>query len=150
MNDSHSALMARDYRFFEAARKAALKSDFKTKVGAVATFGGRIIASASSSEKTSTLQFRYNKYRDFAVNGSDCLPKLHAEIGLIAKLRKLPNIDMKRVSVYVYRVCKSKPFSLARPCAGCMRALRDAGIRSIYYTTEYNGYAHEWIDYKDA
>lgn len=148
--DSHSGLMARDYKFFEAARQAALKSDFKTRVGAVATYGGRIIASASSSEKTSTLQYFYNKYRDFSVNGSDCLPKLHAEVGLVSKLRKMQNVDMKRVSVYVYRVCKSKPFSLARPCSGCMRALRDAGIRSVYYTTEYNGYAHEWIDIKEA
>ena len=148
--DSHSGLMARDYKFFEAARQAALKSDFKTRVGAVAIYGGRIIASASSSEKTSTLQYFYNKYRDFSVNGSDCLPKLHAEVGLVSKLRKMQNVDMKRVSVYVYRVCKSKPFSLARPCAGCMRALRDAGIRSVYYTTEYNGYAHELIDIKEA
>ena len=148
--DSHSGLMARDYKFFEAARQAALKSDFKIRVGAVAIYGGRIIASASSSEKTSTLQYFYNKYRDFSVNGSDCLPKLHAEVGLVSKLRKMQNVDMKRVSVYVYRVCKSKPFSLARPCAGCMRALRDAGIRSVYYTTEYNGYAHELIDIKEA
>ena len=148
--DSHSGLMARDYKFFEAARQAALKSDFKTRVGAVAIYGGRIIASASSSEKTSTLQYIYNKYRDFSVNGSDCLPKLHAEVGLVTKLRKMQNVDMRRVDVYVYRVCKSKPFSMARPCAGCMRALRDSGIRSVYYTTEYNGYAHEWIDYKEA
>lgn len=143
---SCSDLLERDYKYFEAAHQAALKSDFKTRVGAVAVYRGKVIASASSSEKTNPLQYVYNRYRDFAINGSDCLPKLHAEIGLVTKLRKMQNVDMKRVNVYVYRVCKSKPFSLARPCAGCIRALRSLGIKSVYYTTEYNGYAHEWID----
>lgn len=148
--EDHSGLMARDYRFFEAARQAALKSDFRTKVGCVAVYGNRVIAAAASSEKTSTLQYKYNRFRDFSVGGADCLPKLHAEVGLVTKLRKLQNVDMRRVSVYVYRVCKSKPFSIARPCPGCMVALRDAGIRSVYYTTEYDGYAHEWIGLKEA
>ena len=149
MSDSHSALMARDYRFFEAARKAALESDFPTRVGAIAVYGGRVIASAFSSQKTNPLQSKYNIYRKFQTDCADCLPKVHAEISLITKLRRVQNIDLKRVKVYVYRVCKSRDKGLARPCKACLIALRDAGIRTVYYTTDF-GYAHEWIDYKEA
>ena len=149
MSDSHSALMARDYRFIEAARKAALESDFPTRVGAIAVYGGRVIASAFSSQKTNPLQSKYNIYRKFQTDCADCLPKVHAEISLITKLRRVQNIDLKRVKVYVYRVCKSRDKGLARPCKACLIALRDAGIRAVYYTTDF-GYAHEWIDYKEA
>jgi hypothetical protein len=31
---------------------------------------------------------------------------------------------------------------MSRPCAACMRAMRDRGIRDFYYTTDA-GYAHE-------
>lgn len=149
MDNSHSSLMARDYKFFEAARKAALESDFSTKVGAIAVYGNRIIASAFSSQKTNPLQSKYNVYRQFQTNCADCLPKVHAEISLITKLRRIQNIDFKRVKVYVYRVCKIREKGIARPCRACLIALRDAGIRTVYYTTDF-GYAQEWIDYKGA
>lgn len=41
-----------------------------------------------------------------------------------------------------YRIRKDQPFGLARPCSSCMAAIRDLGIRDIYYTTN-DGYAYE-------
>ena len=149
MNEIYSALLSRDYKFFEAARLAALKSDFSTKVGAVAVYGRKIIASAASSQKTSPLQCKYNVFRNFQVNGANCLPKVHAEISLIAKLKKMDGIDYKRVSVYVYRICKSRRYALAYPCPACHRALKDLGIRNLYYTTD-SGLGYEWIDCEEA
>lgn len=149
-SDSHS-LLARDYKFFEQARRTALQSDFKTKIGAVAVYGGRVIASAASSEKTSPLQMKYNRFRDFAVDCADCLPKVHAEIGLVNKLRKMTGVDYRRVTIYIFRICKSREKGMARPCPGCMKALEDLNIRIILYTTD-RGYAKEWIgvDYKEV
>lgn len=145
--DSHSGLMARDYKFFEAARKAAGESTFKVHVGAIAVWNGKIVASAASLDKTEPLQRRYNRLRSFNQVGL-CLPKVHAEIGLIKKLLKL-NIPMREVKVYIYRPCKSRDKGLARPCRACLAALQDAGIRTVYYTTDI-GYCKEWIDIKEA
>lgn len=142
--ESDSPFLARDYRYFDIARQVALGSDFKIRIGAVAVCGGKVIATAASSEKTHSLQAKYNRYRRFEVNGVDCLPKVHAEIGLVTKLRRVGNIDFKRVRIYVYRLCKARPHGLARPCAACMRALVDLGVERVYYTTDY-GYAVEVI-----
>lgn len=142
-SDSHS-LLARDYKFFEQARRTALQSDFKTKIGAVAVYGGKVIASAASSEKTSPLQMKYNRFRDFAIDCADCLPKVHAEIALVNKLRKMDGVDFKRVTVYIFRICKSREMGMARCCPGCMKALEDLGVRMIAYSTD-RGFAKEWI-----
>jgi deoxycytidylate deaminase len=142
MND-HSPLLARDYKFFEAARRAAESSDFKVRVGAVAVWRRKVIASAASQNKTKPVQKYWNKFRSFSQN-EECLPKLHAEIALISKLQKL-DIDMRDVSVYVYRICKSREKGLARPCAACISAIRNAHISRIYYSTDI-GYAAEVIN----
>lgn len=142
--------MPRDYKFFEAARKAALESTFKVKVGAVAVLGGKVIASAASSSKTEPLQYKYNVYRKIRQTEL-CLPKAHAEIVLLKKLKKM-DVPMRDVKIYVYRICKSREHGLARPCVACFRGLVDAGIQTVYYSTDF-GFAKEWIDcidYKEA
>lgn len=145
--EDHSGLMARDYRFFEAARKVAGESTFKVHVGAVAVYRGKIIASAASSDKTHPMQKEWNKYRPFNQVGL-CLPKIHAEIGVLTKLKKM-DLVMSEVRVYIYRTCKSRDHGIARPCKACFYALLNAGIRRVYYTTDF-GYAYEWIDCKEA
>lgn len=144
--ESHS-LLARDYKFFEAAKKAAGESTFKVHVGAVAVLRGRVIASAASLDKTEPLQKFYNKARSINQVGL-CLPKVHAEVALIKKLMKL-DVPMREVKVYIYRTCKSREKGLARPCRACLWGLRDLGIRTVFYTTD-DGYCCEWIDYKEA
>lgn len=146
--ESDSNLMTREYKYFKAARRAAEQSDFKVRVGAVAVYRRKVIASAASQNKTHTLQKIYNgKYRNFSQVGLS-LPKVHAEMALLAKLKRM-NIPMKDISVYTYRTCKSRESGLARPCPACLAALREAGIRYIGYSTDI-GVALEWIDYKEA
>lgn len=147
MSDSYSGLLARDKKFFEAAKKAAYSSTFKVHVGAVAVYQGRVIASAASLDKTHPMQKKWNKYRCFNQVGL-CLPKVHAEIGLLAKLKKI-DVPMCDVRVYIYRVCKSRDHGMARPCSACLRALIASGIRLIYYTTDC-GFAKELIDRTSA
>ena len=54
----------RQLRFFNVAREVSYMSDFKrARVGAVVVDGNRIISSGHNSQKTSTLQDKYNKYR---------------------------------------------------------------------------------------
>lgn len=40
---------------------------------------------------------------------------------------------------------KNQPYGMSRPCPSCMAAIKDLGIRNIYYTTN-DGYIYERIE----
>jgi deoxycytidylate deaminase len=126
------------------ARRAALESDFKVKVGCAVYHKGKLLTMGWSTNKTHPLQFEYNKVRDFDRSGKCCIDKAHAEMMALARLKKM-NVKMSDVTFYVARVCKSRPYAIARPCRACQAALIEAGVRDIRYTTDY-GYAREWIE----
>lgn len=131
-----------DYKYFNKARQAAMISDYyKTHIGCVAMYQGTIIGIACNSNKTHPAQKFYNKYR---VPSDSMLPKLHAEISCINSIRYL-DINFSKVKLYIYRIRKDQPFGLSRPCPSCMTAIKDLGIRDIYYTTN-DGYVHERIE----
>lgn len=130
-----------EYKYFRKARQVALISDFhKTHVGCVAVYHGNIIGIGCNCNKTHPVQKFYNKYRD---SRDDLLPKLHAEINCINSIRHL-DINFSKVKLYIYRIRKDKPFGISRPCPSCMAAIKDIGIKDIYYTTN-DGYAYETI-----
>ena len=72
------------------------------------------------------------------------LPKLHAEINCTNSIRHL-DINFSKVKLYIYRIRKDQSFGLSRPCHSCMAAIKDLGIKDIYYTTN-NGYAYKRIE----
>lgn len=37
-------------------------------------------------------------------------------------------------TLYVARILRSSEFAMARPCWNCMKALKDRGIKNVYYT----------------
>lgn len=131
-----------DYRYFDKARQVATISDFnKFHIGCVAVYQGQIIGSGFNCNKTHPKQKFYNKYR----NPSEAmLPKLHAEISCLNQIRNY-NIDFSKVKLYIYRIRKDQPYGLARPCASCMAAIKDLGIKEIYYTTN-DGYSYEKLE----
>ena len=134
-----------DSKFFKKAYHAAMISDFPiVHVGCVAVYHGTIIGVGYNSNKTHPLQKYYNRYRE--EEGNDHFaPKLHAEIDCINSIRGM-DIAFSKVKLYIYRICQDRPHGLARPCPSCMAAIRDLGIREIYYTTD-EGYAHEDLRY---
>lgn len=76
-------------RFFKFAREAMLKSDYNgsgssPRIGAVAVYKGSIIAESWNTDKTSTLQQRYNVYR---YNNPSLPSKAHCETQLIQRIR---------------------------------------------------------------
>lgn len=132
-----------DYKYFKKARSIAEISDFyKIHVGCVAVYQGRVIGIGCNLNKTHPIQKYYNKYRR---NTESLLPKLHAEINCINQIRDM-DIVFSNVKLYVYRIRKDRPFGLSRPCPSCMAAIKDLGIKDIYYTTN-NGYVHERLSY---
>ena len=131
-----------DYRYFKKARQIANISDYKKQhVGCVAVYQGQVIGLGCNCNKTHPMQKFYNKYR---MPSDYMLPKLHAEISCINQIKHL-DINFSKVKLYIYRIRKDQPFGLARPCPSCMAAIKDLGIRDIYYTTN-DGYAYEKLE----
>lgn len=131
-----------DYRYFEKARQVASISDYsKHHLGCVAIYQGQIIGLGCNCNKTHPVQQYYNKYRK---QSDSMLPKLHAEINCINQIKHL-DINFSKVKLYIYRIRKDQPFGLARPCPSCMAAIRDLGIREIYYTTN-DGFSYERLE----
>ena len=134
--------------FFKAAKKCSGQSNYNgasnVKIGAVAVFRRAIIAQGCNQNKTHPLQQRYNIYR-YNVNGNHyCPSKIHAEMELISKIRYL-DINFSEVEIYVYRETKDGRKALAKPCLACTKALKDLGIKKVFYTTN-DGYCEERFD----
>lgn len=139
-------LRKNDYRFFEKAKKVASVSDFyKTHMGCVAVYQGQVIGLGCNCNKTHPSQQYYNQYRE---KSDSLLAKLHAEMSCLNSIKN-QNINFSKVKLYIYRIRKSQPFGLARPCPSCMAAIRDLGIKDIYYTTN-DGYAYEKLEKYDV
>lgn len=128
-----------DYSNFNKAKKAASISDYqRTHIGCIAIYQNNIIGMGCNTNKTHPIQKHYNKYRECS---ESLLPKMHAEINCINQIRNL-DINFSKVKLYIYRIRKDQPFGLARPCPSCMAAIKDLGIRNIYYTSN-SGYVYE-------
>ena len=135
-----------DYKYFNKAKEAGMISDFrKTHIGCIAVYQGNIIGIGCNCNKTHQKKKKYNQYRK---QSDSMLPKLHAEINCINSIRHL-DINFSKVKLYIYRIRKDQPFGLARPCPSCMAAIKDLGIRDVYYTTN-DGYAYERIEKYDV
>lgn len=131
-----------DYRYFDKARQVAAISDYqKYHIGCVAVYQGQVIGLGFNCNKTHPTQKFYNKYGN---PSESMLPKLHAEISCLNQLKGL-NINFSKVKLYIYRIRKDQHFGLARPCPSCMAAIKDLGVREIYYTTN-DGYSYERLE----
>jgi deoxycytidylate deaminase len=128
-----------DYKYFNKARKVATISDYyKTHIGCVAVYQGQIIGLGCNCNKTHPVQKFYNRYREQSDN---MLPKLHAEISCLNQIKNL-DIKFSKVKLYIYRTRNDQPYGLALPCPSCIAAIKDLGIKEIYYTTN-DGYSYE-------
>lgn len=131
-----------DYKYFNKARNIASISDYKKQhVGCIAVYQGQVIGLGCNCNKTHPTQKYYNQYRK---RSDGMLPKLHAEISCINQIKHL-DINFSKVKLYIYRIRKDQPFGLARPCPSCMAAIKDLGIKNIYYTTN-DGFSYERLE----
>lgn len=131
-----------DCRYFAKAMQVATISDYrKIQVGCVAVYQRQIIGAGFNCNKTHPVQKTYNSFRE---QSETMLPKLHAEISCLNQIKNL-NINFSKVKLYVYRLRRDRPYGMSRPCPSCMAAIKDLGIRNIYYTTD-EGYCHERLE----
>lgn len=116
---------------YELAKSASLNSDFyKCHTGAVAIYGNKVIAYGWNSEKLSTMQAKYNT-RTRGFDGHKYRSTIHAEMMVVNKIKYL-DIDFSQVRIFVWR---GQDFpELSKPCKACEKAMRDLGIRKVFYT----------------
>lgn len=140
-----------DRRMMSIALSEASMSEFRHfKTGCVIAYRGHVLSSAHNDERTSPAQKRYNRLRDIRdEHGNETVHKTHAEIRAIQGLSytALTETDWKRARVYVARIASglTNGVGLARPCPACMGALRDMGIRDVFYTCDGGGVTRERI-----
>jgi deoxycytidylate deaminase len=141
-----SDLLNIDNKYFQMAKTASTFSDFYKQhhLGCVMIYKGKPIAISWNTLKTNPIQKEYNKYRHFDFESSNN-GAIHAELGALIKTKNM-DIDWNKVKVFIYREHKNGIAANSCPCPACERAMRDRGIRNIYFTTEY-GTAHERIDF---
>lgn len=111
-------------------------------LGSVVVLGNKVISVGFNQLKTSPVQRKYNKFR-LQGKESEFPPHihndtLHAEIDSLNKCSYM-DVDWKNVIIYVGRVDKAGKPKLAKPCPACMEAIKERGIKRVYYTTE-DGY----------
>lgn len=112
---------------------------YRFKIGALITKGRKILATGFNTlKKTHPLQAQYAE----SVNKPESI-FIHAELAAIIEARS-KNIDISGSSIYVFRRGLGGDIRMARPCKICMRALRDHGIKTIHYSTDF-GFATEEI-----
>lgn len=133
-----------DYRYFKKAKMAATISDYnKIHIGCIAVYQGNVIGIGCNTAKTHPIQKYYNKYRN-SWNKNGIKPTLHAEINCFNSIRHL-DINFQKVKLYIFRARADREFGMCRPCPSCMAAIKDLGIKHIYYTTN-DGYSYECIN----
>jgi len=136
-----------NYRYFEHANNIAKLSDFdKVHIGCVAIYNNKILSVGYNTNKTHPIQQHYNTFRVLNDTNSHkyIAHKLHAEVSCLYPIREL-EINWNKVELYIYRIRKSQPYGMSRPCKGCMQFIYDLGIENIYYTSDF-GYVHEKLE----
>lgn len=130
----------RAYKFLNLASAASILSDVKRyQLGAVITKGTDVLAVGFNQEKSHPLQKKYNRERGVDSEWSF----LHAEISALSKVKNKKLLH--GAVMYTSRKFKCGSNANARPCAACMKAIHDFGIRQIIYTTDH-GVASEIIN----
>lgn len=130
-------------RFFELAKNASTFSDYTKKnihIGSVLVYKNKVIGIGWNTNKTSPIQYSYNLYRQNTTKNREYdadkhLPCIHAEMKCLIDTRDL-DIDWNKASLFVYRESSNGKLRNCKPCKGCMKALKDRGIKHIYYTNE--------------
>lgn len=107
----------------------------KARLAACIAYKGKIQSYGFNSfEKTHPFQAR------FGVNKESIYP--HAEIAAINNfIKKRLKIELSDCDIYVCRVKRASDrktviYGLAKPCSGCMRCIKQFGLKRIVYSLD--------------
>lgn len=127
-------------RFMELARGVAEQSVYDCyRLGSVLVLKSAIVGKGYNKAKTHPQQKKYNAVRFDITDRSK--HHLHAEM---VALNQAKHLDLSKAELYIYHVGRKGEQKMARPCAGCMKAIKDRGIKKIHYSTP-DGIATEYL-----
>lgn len=103
------------------AKKAALNSNAKFKVGSVLFFND-------------TYVFGFN--RNFGVKsiGRQKPFSVHAEEMVIIKANRIPNFDFKNSTLVVVRINRKGQLRAITPCSYCQMLIKKFEIKTVYFS----------------
>ncbi len=137
----------RQKRYFAVAKRQAAKSTFSrhkisnktdsVRIGSAIVKGNYVTSKGCNKTKTHPMQQLHNNRHMAHIPH----PKIHAEIDALIYSRY---DDLTGCEIFVYREMADGTLANCKPCNACRNAMKDAGIKHIYYTTE-NGYHYERI-----
>ena len=110
------------------ARKQALKSQFRYRVGAVIVSSGRIISAGFNSIRYSKVPFRVKK---------PFPESLHAEQAAILRALHETSGDtrvFRSSTMFVARIKRDGSFGCAKPCPTCESFIKAVGIKKVIHT----------------
>jgi deoxycytidylate deaminase len=128
--------------YIKAKAISRLSTFSKVKIGCVAVYHKNIIGVGFNQRKTNPLQAKYNVLRDLESNdGRPINDFIHAEMSCINAIKDL-DVDFSKVELYIYRENMNNELACCKPCKACEQAIRDLGIKRVYYT-DTNKYIRE-------
>lgn len=132
-----------EYYYNKAKRISKLSTYDRVRIGCIAVYKKNIIGIGYNQAKTNPMQTKYSLYR--CVSNADSINNyLHAEMACVNQIKNL-DIDFSKVKLFIYREDNNHNLGACKPCGACERAIRDLGIKTVYYT-DINKYIRE--DYK--
>ena len=139
-------LKKRDLYYFKKAYEISHLSDFpRVHIGCIAVYKKDIIGIGYNTRKTSPIQSKYNTLggrKLYSNNGKPVNEYLHAEIDCLNMIRNM-DIDFSKVRLYISRKNCWNELARCRPCTACEYAIKELGIKSVYYTDDINKYVRE-------
>lgn len=136
----------RQKRYFAIAKRNSAKSTFvrrnksgndRVMIGAAIVKGNYVISEGFNKNKTHPFQSMHNA-RTMCISPN---PNIHAEVDALIYSRYS---DLSGCEIFVYRAMVDGTIANCRPCKACVNALKDAGVKHVYYTTD-KGYHYERI-----
>jgi len=125
-------------RYFELAESVSNLSDYpRIHIGSVIVKNKEVVSVGQNMMKTHPAQHRYNQYVPHPFNQD----YLHSEINAIRKARAE---NLRGSTLYIFRRDRNGNTAMCRPCNACMQAIKDSGIKEIYYSIP-NGYSYERV-----
>ncbi len=133
---------SRHHRYINILAKMAVAVEpvAQARIAACLVYQNEIISFGINQRKSHPFQAMYGKNKDAIF--------LHSETDCIKNALKLISLDqLSRCSLYICRIKyedytkKRFVFGMAKPCAGCQRAIANFNINTVYYSLDNKGYS---------
>lgn len=120
-------------KYFSLAKNASEFSDFdRVKIGSILVYKGNVLSVGWNKKKTHPYQKILNRQRTER-DENKIRNFLHSEIDCLINSKNL-KINWNKVYIFIYREDKNGNLAMSLPCLGCQLALKERGIKKVFYT----------------